>query len=405
MGHPFLAGRFGATPHYTLIQGLYWMIYCILVSFSSVYLLEHGFLNTQIGILLSVSSILSALIQPVAAAKADQMKKLSLRQLCALLMLAMGGCAAGLLLLSNALIQGGLYMLLLILLQLLMPFQYALGMDCVNNHIPLNFGLARSFGSITYGLASSLCGILATRYGAGILPLLLLCLSALFLPTLLSFRFSGPVGKTLPHQEVLEPEDHRPFLKKYKTLPPLLLGIILLFTSHNILMSFPYQIVQSLGGGSMEMGQLLTVQCMVEIPIMVFFAPLLRRASSRFWVRISSVSFFLHALLIWLSPNLTVLLAVQIFEMTGYALYAVASVYFVNQLIDLPDRVQGQTYFSMTNTIGLILGSFVGGLLLDYAGVSALLSFATLTGAGGMILLLMLLRTNRTQVPVQQAQP
>ena len=35
-----------ATPHYTWIQGCYWMVYCILLSFSSVYLLEQGLSNT-----------------------------------------------------------------------------------------------------------------------------------------------------------------------------------------------------------------------------------------------------------------------------------------------------------------------------------------------------------------------
>ena len=62
-----------ATPQFTLIQGLYWMAYCILVSFSSVYLLERGFSNSQIGLLISVSSILSAVLQPVAAARADRL--------------------------------------------------------------------------------------------------------------------------------------------------------------------------------------------------------------------------------------------------------------------------------------------------------------------------------------------
>lgn len=384
-----------ATPHYTLIQGFYWIVYCILVSFSSVYLLDRGFLNSQIGILLSTSSILSAIIQPFAATRADKMKKLSLRQLSSLLVLVMLVCAAGLLFLPGAILQGGLYMLLLILLQLLMPFNYSLGMDCVNNHIPLNFGLARSFGAVTYGLASAVCGVLAAKYGSGVLPLAVGLVSALMFPTLLSFRFSGPVDKTIPHQEILEPEDKRPFLKKYKQVPPLLLGIILMFTSHNILMSFPFQIVQNLGGGSVEMGNLLTLQCVLEIPMMMCFAPLLKRVSSRFWVRLSSVSFFLHALLIWVSPNMTFLYSVQIFEMTGYALYSVASVYFVNEIIDISDRVQGQTYFSMTNTIGIVLGTSVGGLLLDFAGASALLGFATLTGGAGMAILLVLLKKKK----------
>ena len=45
-----------ATPHYTWIQGCYWMVYCILLSFSSVYLLEQGLSNTEIGLLLGLSA-------------------------------------------------------------------------------------------------------------------------------------------------------------------------------------------------------------------------------------------------------------------------------------------------------------------------------------------------------------
>ena len=53
-----------ATPHYTWIQGCYWMVYCILLSFSSVYLLEQGLSNTEIGLLLGLSGLASALLQP-----------------------------------------------------------------------------------------------------------------------------------------------------------------------------------------------------------------------------------------------------------------------------------------------------------------------------------------------------
>ena len=38
-----------ATPYYALIQGLYWAIYCLMVSFASVFLLDRGFTNGQIG--------------------------------------------------------------------------------------------------------------------------------------------------------------------------------------------------------------------------------------------------------------------------------------------------------------------------------------------------------------------
>ena len=81
-----------ATPHYTWIQGCYWMVYCILLSFSSVYLLEQGLSNTEIGLLLGLSGLASALLQPVAGARAGRMRRLSLGQLSGCLV---GGGASG----------------------------------------------------------------------------------------------------------------------------------------------------------------------------------------------------------------------------------------------------------------------------------------------------------------------
>lgn len=387
------------TTRFAFIQGAYWMAYCILISFSSVYLLEKGFPNTEIGVLLSVSSVLSALIQPVAATKADQAKRFSLRQITAWLAFAMALSSLGLLLLPWKPMQALFFPLSLILLQLLFPFCSSLGMECINNHIPLNFGLARSFGPVTYGLASSLCGVLVALWGGTVLPLLLILLSLLLAGGILLFRFPASVGRTLPRAEAL-PQSSQPFLKKYRDFPILLVGLSLLFTSHNILLSFPFQIIRNLGGGSVDMGRLLTVMSIMDIPAMLFFSLLLRRGSSRFWLRLSSVSFFLHALLVWAAPNLPILFAVQIFEMTGYALQSVAVVYYVNQRVDLTDRVKGQTYFAMTNTIGIVLGSFVGGLLLDVSGVSAMMAFASSSGAMGMGILLVMLRR---PVPVHAA--
>lgn len=115
------------------------------------------------------------------------------------------------------------------------------------------------------------------------------------------------------------------------------------------------------------MGTLLTLQSLMDIPAMVLFSLLLRRAASWRWVRLAGLSFFLHALLTWLAPSVFFLYGIQVFETTGYALYAVASVYWVNDMTATADRVQGQTYFTMANTLGIVLSSFLGGFLLDAA--------------------------------------
>ena len=380
-----------ATPQYTLLQGLYWMVYCILVSFSSVYLLDKGFSNTQIGVLVGASSVLSALTQPLAAAAAERSRRLALRQWSALLALVMLAAAGLLLLLPGMAVQAGCYVLLLVILQILTPFIYSLGMECVNHNVPLNYGLARSAGSIAYAAASGVCGMLAKRMGAGVLPLLLLGMTAALIPGFLTFRFPGQDRAPAGAADEAPAEDGGLFLKKYFRLLPLLGAVVLLFISHNILMAFPFQIVRRLGGDSPEMGIMLTVVSLVEIPMMVCFSFLLHRASSRFWVMISGVSFFLHAGVMWLAPSFPVLYAAQVFEATGYALYTVAAVYFVNDLVEPRDRVKGQAWFAMTNTIGILLGTSIGGVLLDRAGAGALLGFATLTAFAGMLLLFILL--------------
>lgn len=43
------------TPSYAVIQGLYWMYFAAIMSFSGFFLLSGGFTNTQIGILGSYS--------------------------------------------------------------------------------------------------------------------------------------------------------------------------------------------------------------------------------------------------------------------------------------------------------------------------------------------------------------
>ena len=379
-----------ATPQYTLLQGLYWMVYCVLVSFSSVYLLDRGFSNTRIGLLVGVSSVLSAFMQPVMASVAERSKRLALRQWSALLTLVMLAAAGLLLLLPGMLVQAVCYMLLLVVLQILTPFTYSLGMECVNRNVPLNYGAARSAGSIAYAAASGLCGMLAKQYGARVLPLVLVLMTAALVPVFLTFRFRGQEDENQTEEEK-PAEDGAPFLKKYVRLLPLLGGIVLLFISHNILMAFPYQIVRRLGGDSPEMGIMLTVVSLVEIPVMVCFSLFLRRASSRFWVMLSGVSFFLHAGVMWLAPSFPVLYAAQIFEASGYALYTVAVVYFVNDLVEPGDRIKGQAWFAMTNTVGILLGTSIGGVLLDRSGAGALLAFATLTALGGMVLLFLLL--------------
>lgn len=166
----------GATPRYTLMQSSYWASYCILLTFSSVYLLSKGFPNAQIGVILSLASVISALLQPVVSQIADGLKKISLYQFSAGLIVVQLAGSILLGVLPGQVPQAVIYGVLIVVLQLILPLCNALGMDCLNRGVPLNFGVARGGGSIAYGVFSSLCGIMVLRFGEQSLPLAMLAI-------------------------------------------------------------------------------------------------------------------------------------------------------------------------------------------------------------------------------------
>ena len=72
----------------------------------------------------------------------------------------------------------------------------------------------------------------------------------------------------------------------------------------------------------------------------------------------------------------------------GWGLIAAASVYYVNAIMEEQDAIKGQAYISMTYTLGSVIGSLLGGALIDSSGVNAMLIFATISAAFGMLILL-----------------
>ena len=59
------------TIRYTVLNAAYFAAFCTVHAYAAVYLLSKGFSNTEVGILLAVANILSAVLQPVVAGVID----------------------------------------------------------------------------------------------------------------------------------------------------------------------------------------------------------------------------------------------------------------------------------------------------------------------------------------------
>lgn len=210
------------TPSYAVIQGLYWMYFAAIMSFSGFFLLSGGFTNTQIGILAAIAGLLSAVLQPVLAGYADQPQSPSLKKLIQMLYFLQLILVIGLFLSHSLILTGLLYGSSIALLQLMTPFINSLGMESINQGHSLNFGLARGMGSVAYACICYILGIITVKAGPVSIPITVIVLTLLSLGILILFPFSKAKSDSTATNAPKSSSDSNPilFFRKIQTFFP-----------------------------------------------------------------------------------------------------------------------------------------------------------------------------------------
>jgi len=107
---------------------------------------------------------------------------------------------------------------------------------------------------------------------------------------------------------------------------------------------------------------------------------------------VTGIFFFLKAVGTYISPNIPLFYVTQVFQICAWGLIAVCSVEYVNQEMRPEDVVKGQAWFTTMNTLGVILGSLLGGVLLDNFGVPGMIALSIAASAAGAVVLILALR-------------
>ncbi len=375
------------TASYPLVQSFYWINFASAIAFSSVYLLDCGLTSTQIGTIMAASGITAAVVQPIVAAYADRPTAPSLKTIVAVtcfaaLLMGIAVCAAHR---RSPFLTGLLFGGCVAILQFLLPFINSLGTEMLNQGYSLNWGLSRGIGSIVYAAASCLLGILVPQAGVIVIPV---CI-ALGYGVLTFCVWRYPFQKRAlagAEERKAEPSSPAVFFKEYPRFLIVLAGTAMLYVSHVLINTFLYQIIQTKGGGSTEVGLITSMCGLIEIPPMLFFARMLKKAGCGFWFKICGTAIALKSIGTLLVSSMGALYAVQLFQMLGWGLISIVPVYYVNRVIRTEDAIKGQAYMAMTYTIGSVLASLAGGTLIDLAGVNAMLFAAAGTGLAGAIM-------------------
>ena len=380
---------------YISMQIPYWMGFSVLGTFTSVFLLSRDFTNGQIGMVLSLANLLAAVVQPFLASFADRMTRIRLSQLAAGMAVLLALFSGILLALPKAfLIVAFIYVLLYACLVLLQPMTIAIGTFFISRGYGLNFGVARGLGSLAFAAAASVTGVLIERFSPTIILYLLIgiflffALMALMIDTR---KHGGKYSESLIAEHHHEGQQEEPigliaFTKKYKRFMLLLFGVSLLFVYHTIINSYMFQIMQPLGGTAANAGGSLSVAALSELPTMFFFTWVLRRFKIHSLMRFAAFFFSVKAVLILFAGSIFLINVAQSLQMVGFAMHTMASVYYTNQIIPQKDLVKGQTLMATANTIGGIIGAFVGGQMLSFLSVSAMLLIGTVISIVGTLI-------------------
>ena len=368
---------------YTLIQCLYWMTAGLMFNFASAYLLDRGFSNSQIGVVLGAAYALSAVAQPLVAALFNRSGvRLSTGMAC------FYAVAAVLAVLVLALpLQGGALAVLIVCIFMLQatmqPSLNSLHRGYALRGVEVNFGFARGMGSAAYSVMCALVGRLLYRFSPCMLPALYLTTMLLMIACLLAFRApSFTDGVSLGERRRREP-----LLRRYPRFALLLLGVSLLATVHIFIDNFMLQIVRNLGGGSAQQGVVIAIAAMTELPAMVLYGRLSKRMGGGRVLCMAAWVWVVKDVLTALAASPAMLYAISLLQFASYAFYVPAAVEYVSDALPQQDFLAGQALVGTAFTLGSLAATFVGGWMLDLLGVRGALSGMQVFSIAGAVLL------------------
>ena len=377
------------TTRYGVVQAAYWSAFCMVILFASAYLLDAGLSNAQIGIVIAAGGALSAVLQPVVAGAADRSRRIPLRVWAAGMVVLMAVVAAILLLPGlHWLLTTVFFGLLILSIQLLQPLINALGMAALARGGRVNFGVARAAGSGVFALVSLTAGWLVASAGTVVVPLLIIGFQVVLLVATLTFvHRDGPAIVLDSAVDDDPPAPIAPMTRaRWVKFFWLLAGITLSMTAHNMINNYMLQIMRHHGGDTGEMGTAVMIAALLELPVMMLWSRLVARWTPGRLLQLAGVFFTIKTAATWLAPGVLGIYAAQTLQMLAFAVMVMGSVYYVERLLPAGDRIKGQAYMTMTSTVGSVVGSLLGGVLLDLSGVSMMLLVGTIVAGVGTVL-------------------
>ena len=396
------------TLRYSLINITYFAAFCTVHAYAAVYLLANGFSNTQVGILLALANIISAVFQPLIAGVIDKPGPLTNRRFILIsVVMILAGSVALLFFHQNKAFIFVVYALIYLIQFSYQPVVLALCFEYQKAGCPIYFGLARGLGSASFAITSAFVGGFVAKRGVNVL--LFVNIVTMILSALIVFTFKKPeavdaaeVAEVSAGEGELQTSAKGPaansaqagtahnkisdFAKTYPAFMLFLVGTICFFFAHNMINDFMIQIIRGLGGGERELGYSNFLQAILELPVMALIGFVLKKIASKWMLVFSGAAFFVKMVVLMAAGNLAVYYFSQSFQLFAYAVFVPAAAYYVSETMQELDQVKGQAYITSAITIGGVFSNLISGVILDKLGISPMLLTGTVICGIGVII-------------------
>ena len=382
--------KWDCTISYTIVQIATWGFYAVVMAFSSNVLYSFHFTDSQISLVLGISTVAAFVLQLVLAELVSRWRNMKVYMV--LFSLAAVMLVGNLLVLMPGMpasVAVVAYAAACMVLQMIPSFTNAMGMGAIERGSATNYSIARGMGSLGYSVLAYVTGFLVREQGVLVVPGVAAGIAVVMAVSVIWYHMAAERNLPEPDSARKKLEQKGGFLQQYPRFALFLLASILLQFSHNLLSSFMYQIMLVKNGTAAEQGIATAICAVVELPVMFFFPVMMRKLRCDKWVRIAGLSLALKGIGILLATNPMGVYIAQATQMIGYGLLTIASVNYARLVVGMGESVRAQSYLGATGTVGSFAALATGGVICQYWGAQTMVLVSVILSlAGGMMILL-----------------
>jgi len=354
---------------YTAVQVFYWMGACCVTGYGAVFLKGRGFNNTALGLTIALGNIAGLLLSAILSSAVDRYKKINVFH-CLFGLLSVEAVLE-LLLASTRGASMWVAMIIIVLMSCVISGQPMINQMCFYlDHTGkyINYGFSRSIGSLFYVPVTLTVGRLCSSISIEILPklgIITICIQMVvfFVIQFLKNKYQNDgeaQGKT--EEAGLSMAE---FVKKNKRFFLFCLGTTVVFSSHYLSANFAINIIENLGGDAANVGMYSASMALCEVPFMLCYTRITRNIKCSSVIVFAVFMYILRSIVTALAPSLTMLYLTSVTQGLSYALITPALVDYASLVVDYRDSAKAQSLSISATTVGSILASCFGGVMLD----------------------------------------